>query len=102
MRPQEHPRGQQQRVILVELGELGVAPVVRPHICAVQQRDTQVVVPDLHQRGRVVITWPVHAGSTRSPDSSEGVESSWAENLVLAPYHPLLPYPVNAEGWPWS
>lgn len=51
MGPQEHPRGQQQGVILVELGELGVAPVVGPHVRAVQQRDSQVVVPDLGGKG---------------------------------------------------
>lgn len=51
MGPQEHPRGQQQGVILVELGELGVAPVIGPHVRAVQQRDSQVIVPDLGGRG---------------------------------------------------
>lgn len=51
MGPQEHPRGEQQRVVLVELGELRVAPVVGPHVRTVQQRDGQVVVPDLWGRG---------------------------------------------------
>lgn len=70
MWPQEHPRGQQQRVILVELGELGVTPVVRPHVCTVQQGDGQVIVPDLHQRGCRVSTRPVGSGGTLRPDSS--------------------------------
>ena len=77
MGPQEHPRGQQQRVVLVELGELGVAPVVGSHVRTVQQRDEQVVVPDLRlgqsvsgRREPLLLALP--AGPGRCPDAPSG------------------------------
>ena len=54
MRPHEDTRHQKEGVIGVELGELRVAPVVRPHVGAVLQGDVQLIAPDLQTDGQTV------------------------------------------------
>lgn len=116
MGPQEHPRGQQQRVVLVELGELGIAPVVGPHVRAVQQRDGQVVVPDLwgvggSGMGRAASPGrPAHAGAQEPPPGAPapGVSPAqagtraqrWSSGLPAGPSSPVaaLASPVQPLG----
>lgn len=52
MRPHKNTGYQQEGVIRVELGELGVAPVVWPHVGAVLQGDVQLIAPDLQRYGQ--------------------------------------------------
>lgn len=52
MRPHKDTGYQQEGVIGIELGELGVAPVVWPHVGAVLQGDVQLIAPDLQRDGQ--------------------------------------------------
>lgn len=52
MRPHKDTGYQQEGVIRIELGELGVAPVVWPHVRAVLQGDIQLIAPDLRSNGQ--------------------------------------------------
>lgn len=76
MGPQEHPGRQQQRVILVKLGELGVAPIVGPHV---QPGSSEMVrslfqicagVPPAGMPGEPAIGW-VLALAFRPPEACE-------------------------------